>query len=119
MRKKVLIIDDEPGISRLLKINLEQNFFAADINGNGRTGLMKALNINYDLILLSVLPPGIDGFHILKKLREIKSTPVIMLSAQDDETVSNFYLNSGANDYVVKPFNCRGVVEKVKRLVNS
>lgn len=115
MRKKVLIIDDEPGISKLLKINLEQNLFAADINGNGRAGLMKALNINYDLILLSV---RIDGFQILKKLRERKSTPVIMLSAQDDEKVSSFFLNSGADDYVVKPFNCRGVVERVKKLIN-
>lgn len=118
MRKKVLIIDEEVGICRLLKVYLEQNLFSADINGNGRTGLMKALSSNYDLIILAVLLPGIDGFHVLKKLREWKSTPVIILSTQDDEKVSSFFLNSGANDYLVKPFSCRGAVEKVKRLIN-
>jgi DNA-binding response OmpR family regulator len=114
LRKKVLILNSEAGISRLLKIYLEQNSFLADFNGNGRTGLMKAINNHYDLIIIDALLPGIDGFHILKKLRELKSTPVIILTSQDDERVSNFYLKSGANDLVIKPFSCIGIVEKVK-----
>lgn len=118
MYKKILIIEDDIGICKLLKAYLEHNSFKTDIKRNGRTGLMNALNINYDLIILDILIPDLDGFHVLSKLREIKSTPVMMLSAQDDEKVMDFCLQSGANDYVVKPFNCKRMVEKVKELVN-
>lgn len=119
MRKKVLIIENEIGMGRLLKTYLEKNAISADVAaGNGQTGLIRALNINYDLIILNVLLPGMDGFHVLKQLRQLKSTPVIMLSTQDDQNVINFFLNSGANDYVIKPFSCMGMVEKVKRLIS-
>ncbi len=118
MRKKVLILDNEIGRCRLLKISLEQNCFLADIKENGRAGLMKALNIHYDLIIVAASLPDIDGFHFLKKLRESKETPVMILSTQNDEKVSNFYLRSGANDFVVKPYSCMGVVERVKKLIS-
>lgn len=118
MPKKILIIDDEIGICKLLKIYLEKDSFIADINGNGRTGLMKALSQNYDLIILDFLLPGINGFQVLKQLRKLKSTPVIIISAQDDENVVSFFLKSGANDFVVKPFDCRGMIEKVKKLIS-
>ncbi len=118
MRKKVLIIDDEMRMGRLLKTYLEKNYMSADVAGDGRTGLMKALNISYDLIILNVLLPGMDGFHVLKNLRQLKSTPVIMLSTQDDGNVIDFFLKSGATDYVVKPFSCMGMVEKVKKIIS-
>jgi DNA-binding response OmpR family regulator len=118
LRKKVLILDNDAGRCRLLKIFLEQNLFLADFSGNGRAGFMKALNIHYDLIIVSATLPGMDGFHFLKNLRETKSTPVIILSTQDDKNVCNFYLKSGANDYVVIPYSCISVVERVKRLIS-
>jgi DNA-binding response OmpR family regulator len=118
LRKKVLILDNDIGRCRLLKIYLEQNFFSADLNGNGTAGLMKALNIHYDLIIVAAKLPGMDGFHFLKKLRESQSTPVIILSTQNDKNVCNFYLKSGADDYVVIPYSCIGVVERVKRLIS-
>jgi DNA-binding response OmpR family regulator len=118
MSKKVLIIDDEMRMGRLLKTYLEKNAFSADVTGDGTTGLIRALNLNYDLIILNVLLPGMDGFHVLKELRKLKSTPVIMLSTQDDRNVVNFFLKSGATDYVVKPFSCNGMVEKVKQLIS-
>lgn len=118
MLKKVLIIDDEIGICRLLKTYLEKNSFKADINGDGRTGLIEALNKDYDLIILDFLLPGLNGFQVLKKLRALKSTPVIIISTQDDENVIKFFLQSGANDFVVKPFNCKGVIDKVNKLIS-
>lgn len=118
MRKRILIIEDEIAISQLLKIYLEKNLFLADTNGNGKTGLIKAINDHYDLIILDISLPGMDGLHILKKLREFKATPVIMISAQDDENVIRFFLKSGANDFVVKPFSCNSIVQKVKKLLN-
>ncbi|MEH7110727.1 MULTISPECIES: response regulator transcription factor [Bacillaceae] len=118
MPKKILIVDDEIGICKLLKIYLEKESFIADINGNGRTGLIKALNQHYDLIILDFLLPGINGYQVLTKLREIKSTPVIIVSSQDDENVMTFFMKSGANEFVVKPFDCKSMMDKVKKLIS-
>lgn len=118
LSKKVLVVEDNIGISRLLKIYLEKDFYKTDIVLNGRRGLYKALNQNYDLIILDILLPDMNGFQILKKIRELKSTPVIMLSAQDDKEVMKFSFESGANEYVLKPFNCKSVVNMVKKLIS-
>lgn len=85
---------------------------------SGRSGQIQALTKNYDLILLDILLPDIDGFRILKNIRKLKSTPVIMISAQGDKDVVNFFLRAGANDYVIKPFICKDVLERIKKQLN-
>lgn len=119
MLEKILIIDDEFYIGKLLKTYLEKNSFKVDINCSGRSGLIEALNKNYDLIILDFMLPEMDGYQILKKLRRYKSTPVMMLSTQDDKEVANFFLQSGANDFVVKPFICKDVVDQVKKIIGN
>lgn len=118
MIKNVLILEDNIGISKLLKIYLEKHSYKIDIVRYGRTGMIKALNTHYDLIILDIFLPDMNGFHILKKIRELKSTPVIMLSTQDDKEVMKFSFESGANEYILKPFSCKHIVNIVNKLIS-
>lgn len=116
MEKKILIIEDEVRISQLLKMYLERELFLTDVVDNGDDGLERAIQEDFDLILLDVLMPGKDGYMVLEEIRRIKNTPVIMLSAKGGENEIQRAYDLGVNQYILKPFSPRNVVAKIKQL---
>ncbi|HEY9168194.1 MAG TPA: response regulator transcription factor [Lutibacter sp.] len=112
---RILIVEDEPGISNFLKQGLQEESFSVDIAADGNKGLQMALSGDYDLLLLDWMVPGISGIEICRQFRkEFKETPIIFLTAKDtvDETI--FGLQSGANDYIKKPFHFEELLERIK-----
>jgi len=114
---KILVVDDEERIRRLLKMYLEREDYIVDDAENGEKALEMALAEDYDLILLDLMMPGIDGIEVCEEIRKHKATPVIMLTAKGEEAnrVSGF--EAGTDDYIVKPFSPREVVLRVKALL--
>lgn len=124
--KKILIIEDEVSIAELEKDYLELSDFEVDIEESGRTGLEMAKAKSYDLIILDLMLPEIDGFEICKQIRKIKNTPILMVSAKKEDIDKIRGLGLGADDYMTKPFSPSELVARVKahisryeRLVNS
>ena len=112
---RILIVEDEPGIFNFLQQGLEEESFSVDIAENGNKGLQLALSGDYDLLLLDWMVPGISGIEVCRQFRkEFKDTPIIFLTAKDtvDETI--FGLQSGANDYIKKPFHFEELLERIK-----
>ncbi|SDM78377.1 two-component system, OmpR family, response regulator ResD [Fictibacillus solisalsi] len=114
---KILIVDDEERIRKLLKMYLERENYEVDEAENGEEALDFALTLNYDLILLDLMMPGMDGMEVCEKLRQRKATPVIMLTAKGEEVNRIQGFESGADDYIVKPFSPREVILRVKALL--
>lgn len=112
--KKVLIIEDDTTIAELQRDYLEINDFQVEIETNGRLGLLKAINENFDLILLDLMLPEVNGFEICKKIRENKDIPILIVSAktEDIDKVRGFGL--GADDFIVKPFSPNELIARVK-----
>ena len=111
---KILIIEDEEAIADLEKDYLELSGFEVEIEERGDTGLTKALKEDFDLIILDLMLPGVDGFEICKKIREEKDIPVIMVSAKKDDIDKIRGLGLGADDYMTKPFSPSELVARVK-----
>ncbi|SDA83237.1 DNA-binding response regulator, OmpR family, contains REC and winged-helix (wHTH) domain [Algoriphagus alkaliphilus] len=112
---RILIVEDEAGISNFLKQGLEEEAFAVDVADNGKAGLELALSGNYDLLLLDWMLPGISGIELTRQFRkDFPQTPIIFLTAKDtlDETV--FGLQSGANDYIKKPFYFEELLVRIR-----
>ena len=123
---RILIIEDEESIADLEKDYLELSGFEVDIEGEGTTGLKRALDEDFQLVILDLMLPGIDGFEICRQLREAKNTPIIMVSAKKDDIDTIRGLGLGADDYMTKPFSPSELVARVKahltryeRLVSS
>ena len=114
---KILVVDDEDRIRRLLKMYLERENYVIEEADNGSTALELALDNDYDVILLDIMMPGMDGIEVCKELREKKATPVIMLTAKGEETNRVQGFEVGTDDYIVKPFSPREVVLRVKALL--
>ncbi|MDN4074607.1 MULTISPECIES: response regulator transcription factor [Fictibacillus] len=114
---KILVVDDEERIRKLLKMYLERENYDVDEAENGEEALDYSLTLNYDLILLDVMMPGMDGMEVCEKLRQRKATPVIMLTAKGEEMNRIHGFESGADDYIVKPFSPREVILRVKALL--
>lgn len=116
--KKILVVEDELSIATLLKYNLEQAGFAVETANDGQAGFDKALAIEPDLILLDLMLPKLDGMEMCKLLRQQKmNTPIIMLTARDDEFDKVLGLELGADDYMTKPFSPREVIARVKAVL--
>jgi len=114
MADKVLIIEDEPTIARLLTYNLTQEGYETETAGNGAEGLQKAMRGDYAVIFLDLMLPGMSGFDVLQKLRQLGiQTPVIILTARNAEEEVVQGLRCGADDYITKPF---GVAELLARM---
>lgn len=111
---KILIVEDDSNILRLERDYLEANGFEAVTACDGETGMEKALVGNFDLIILDVMLPGIDGFEICKKIRNEKNIPIIFVSAKKEELDKITGLGFGADDYIVKPFSPGELVARVK-----
>lgn len=118
MSKKVLVVEDEISIQRILQYDLMQSGFSVDIASDGEEGLQKALADEYDVMLLDVMLPKRDGFSVCKELRNRgNSIYIVILSARDDELDRVLGLDVGADDYMTKPFSSREVVSKVKAII--
>ncbi len=111
---KILILEDEVPIAELEKDYLELSGFEVDMVHNGREGLDVALNEDYDLIILDLMLPEIDGFEICKRIREVSEIPIIMVSARKEDIDKIRGLATGANDYMTKPFSPSELVARVK-----
>lgn len=114
---KVLIAEDEERIRRLMRMYLEREDYIVDEVENGTDALELALNTDYDVILLDIMMPEMDGIEVCKELRAEKETPVIMLTAKGEESNRVQGFEVGADDYIVKPFSPREVVLRVKALL--
>jgi len=111
---KILIIEDEVAIAELEKDYLELSGFEVEVETDGMTGLARALAEEFDLFILDLMLPGIDGFEICKQIREKKNTPILMVSAKKDDIDKIRGLGLGADDYVTKPFSPSELVARVK-----
>ena len=111
---KILIVEDEEAIADLEKDYLELSGFEVTIETNGLEGLNSALNGEYNLIILDLMLPDVDGFEICKQVREKKNTPIIMVSAKKDDIDKIRGLGLGADDYMTKPFSPSELVARVK-----
>lgn len=111
---RILIIEDEVSIAELEKDYLELSGFEVDMEHSGDTGLEKALNTEYNLIILDLMLPGIDGFEICRRIREHKNIPVLMVSAKKEDIDKIRGLGMGADDYITKPFSPSELVARVK-----
>jgi DNA-binding response OmpR family regulator len=116
--RKILIIEDQQSIAELEKDYLEINNFQVDIKNNGQEGLELALNKDYDLILLDLVLPDIDGFEICKKIRKEKNIPILIISARGEDIDKIRGLGLGADDYISKPFSPNELVARVKAHLN-
>ena len=115
MEKTVLIVEDERAIVEILKFNLKREGYETMEALDGETGLRLALEGDPDLILLDVMLPKMNGFDICAEIRRAgKVTPVIMLTAREEETDKIFGLEAGADDYITKPFSMRELIARVK-----
>ena len=111
---KILIIEDEEAIADLEKDYLELSDFEVTIENTGDVGLKTALDEDFDLIILDLMLPGIDGFEVCKKIREEKNVPILMVSAKKDDIDKIRGLGLGADDYMTKPFSPSELVARVK-----
>ena len=114
---KVLVVDDEERIRRLIRMYLERDNFSVEEAENGAEALSMALENDYDIILLDIMMPEMDGIEVCEELRKEKTTPVIMLTAKGEESNRVQGFEIGADDYIVKPFSPREVVLRVKAVL--
>ncbi|MEH7504669.1 response regulator transcription factor [Neobacillus drentensis] len=112
--KKILLIEDDVSISELQRDYLEINHFNVEIQHTGDSGLLLALQNHYDLIILDVMLPGVNGFEICKQIRAVKNIPILFVSAKKDEIDKIRGLGLGADDYITKPFSPSELVARVK-----
>ncbi len=111
---KVLIIEDEVAIADLERDYLELSGFEVEIENSGDVGMERALSEEFDMFILDLMLPGADGFEICRKIREVKNTPVLMVSAKKDDIDKIRGLGLGADDYITKPFSPSELVARVK-----
>ena len=114
MSKRILIVEDEESIADLEKDYLELSGFEVEVANDGEIGLKKGLDGEFDLIILDLMLPGVDGFEICRQIRSQKNTPIIMVSAKKDDIDKIRGLGLGADDYIPKPFNPLELVARVK-----
>lgn len=112
--KKLLIIEDETSIAELEKDYLELSNFGVEIEANGRQGLKRALEEDFDMFILDLMLPDMDGFEICREIRLKKNVPILMVSAKKDDIDKIRGLGLGADDYITKPFSPSELVARVK-----
>ena len=113
-KKKILVVEDEKAIADILVFNLQREGYDTLVAYDGAEGLRRALEDAPDLILLDVMLPEMDGFAVLGHIREKQDTPIIMLTAREEETDKVLGLELGADDYITKPFSMRELMARVK-----
>jgi len=114
---RILVVEDETDLQRALARALRDEGYAVDTAANGEDGLFNAENTDYDAVILDVMLPKLDGWEILKRLRKSKKTPVLMLTARDTSRDRVRGLDTGADDYVVKPFDLPELLARLRALI--
>lgn len=113
-RKKILIVEDERHIARFVQLELRHEGFETAIEGNGRLAFDRILKENYDLVLLDIMLPEMDGMEICRRVRERSNVPIIMLTAKDEISDKVNGLDLGANDYMTKPFAMPELLARIR-----
>lgn len=111
---KILIVEDEVAIAELQRDYLEMNGFEVEVCGDGAEGAELALANDYDLVILDLMLPGMEGYEVCRKIREQKNIPIIMVSAKKEDLDKVYGLGMGADDYMTKPFSPSELVARVK-----
>lgn len=114
---KILIVEDEQNLARFIELELEHENYAIDIEYDGKPGLEKALTNDYDLILLDLMLPNINGLEICRQVRQNKSTPIIIITAKSDTYDKVAGLDYGADDYIVKPFDIEELLARIRAML--
>ena len=114
---KILIVEDEEAIADLERDYLELSGFTVEVANDGDIGLQKALNEDYDLLILDLMLPGTDGFDICRQVRDVKNTPIVMVSAKKDDIDKIRGLGLGADDYMTKPPDRQELVLRIRALL--
>lgn len=114
---RILIVEDELDLQRALAMALRDEGYAVDLADNGADGLFNAESVNYDAIILDVMLPKLDGWEVLKRLRQVRKTPVLMLTARDTSRDRVRGLDTGADDYLVKPFDLPELMARLRALI--
>lgn len=117
MADRILVVDDERPIADILKYNLEREGFEVAVAYDGEEAVAKAREASFDLVILDIMLPKLDGFSVCKQIRTHSSVPIIMLSAKEAEVDKVLGLELGADDYVTKPFGSREVVARVRAIL--
>ena len=117
MTEKILVVEDEIALQETLAYNLQKHGYEVFLAGDGTNALEISRKIKPDLILLDIMLPGMDGFEVCRRLRSEMSTPVLMLTARDDEIDRVVGLEVGADDYLTKPFSMRELIARVKAML--
>ncbi|KIL38119.1 PhoB family transcriptional regulator [Gordoniibacillus kamchatkensis] len=114
--KQILLIEDEKNLALFIEMELKHEFFAVTKAFDGRTGLELALAKDWDLILLDIMLPELNGIEVCRRIREVKTTPIIMLTARDSVADRVSGLDSGADDYIPKPFAIEELLARIRSL---
>lgn len=115
--KRILLVEDDADIADLLTLHLNDQGHAVDVVADGDAGLERALNGDYDLVILDIMLPGTDGFDVCRRVRqERRRLPILMLTAKTEEVDKVLGLELGADDYITKPFSIREVLARVKAM---
>ena len=115
--KKILVVDDEWKIRKLIKDYLVREGYSVDEAGDGEEGLDLFFQTTYDIVILDIMMPKIDGWSVCRKIREESQVPIIMLTARADESDQLFGFELETDEYMIKPFNPKLLVAKVKALL--
>lgn len=114
---KILIVEDEQNLARFIELELEHEDYTVDIEYDGRPGLEKALSNNYDLILLDLMLPNINGLEICRQIRQKQTTAIIIITAKSDTYDKVAGLDYGADDYIVKPFDIEELLARIRAML--
>lgn len=118
MSHRILVIEDNHDIARLVELHLKDLSYQVDLDTNGRTGLERAMQGHYDLVILDIMLPGLDGLEVCRRLRGAANhTPVLMLTARTTELDRVLGLELGADDYLTKPFSIMELLARVKAII--
>ncbi len=117
MTRTILVVDDEPNITRLLSMYLTKEGFTIEAAADGPTAVAKARQNTYALVLLDLMLPGMDGLEACRTIRRTSDVPIIMLTARSEDVDKIVGLEVGADDYITKPFNPRELVARVKAVL--
>ncbi len=116
-KNRILVVDDEKGLVKIIRLNLEHDGFEVFEANNGAQAMDRLRAVIPDLVLLDVMMPDLDGFQVLRMIREVGSTPVIMLTAKGEENDKVRGLELGADDYVTKPFSPRELTSRIRAVL--
>lgn len=114
---RILVIDDEPNITEFLRVGLGYEGYTVQVSADGREGLRRASDYEFDLVILDIMLPGMDGFQVCEHLRAISDVPILILTAKDDVPDRVSGLDLGADDYLVKPFSFVELLARVRAIL--